>query len=220
VFAGAAAAVIAVVVAGCDAPAPLNAFAPSTLAPKAAGGSGGPGAAVQIVGVAPSPTPLPVQSRNTGPAGAISTALPLGGGTPLVPGLPDLPALSPPPTATFIPPAAAAAAANAATATAAAVKAAATATALPSQEIRIENFAFSPAALTVPAGTTIVWRSYDLATHQVTGPGFDSGRIYNGQYWAARLERPGIYDYVCTFHPTMRARITVSPTNAPEVFGG
>ena len=96
------------------------------------------------------------------------------------------------------------------TATAQAVAALATAQALPAQEIVMRDLTFTPAALTVKPGTTIVWRNQDRVQHHVTGGEFDSGRIHGGSQWAQVIGRPGLYQFLCSFHPTMRAEITVS----------
>ncbi len=165
-----------------------------------------------IAGNAPAPTVAPAPAPATATPGPIPTALPVRA-TPLAPGLPDLPL---PPSPTLIPAAAAAATAAMATAAASTTAAAATATALPAQVIHIQNFAFDPPTLTVPAGTTVIWQNSDAATHQITGPGFDSGWLYSSQYWATRLGREGTYDYSCSFHPTMHGQIVVTPPTIAE----
>ena len=98
-----------------------------------------------------------------------------------------------------------------ATATAQAANALATAQALPAQEITIRDLAFTPANVTVKPGTTIVWRNFDRVQHQVKGGEFDSGRIQAAGQWAQIIGRPGLYQFVCSFHPSMRAEVTVSP---------
>lgn len=123
-----------------------------------------------------------------------------------------------PPAPTLIPQAALAATANAATAVARQSRVAATATAVPTQQIAVQSFTFTPQTITVPPGTTVVWRNLDAATHQVAGSDFDSGRIPSGQYWAMQFLRPGTFDYVCSIHPTMRGQIVVSPTSAAQQF--
>src|SRR5262249_779107 len=43
-------------------------------------------------------------------------------------------------------------------------------------EVRIENFAFSPATIQISVGDTVTWENYDSASHTVTGDNneFDS----------------------------------------------
>jgi plastocyanin len=75
----------------------------------------------------------------------------------------------------------------------------------------MQDLAFSPATLTVRPGTNVIWRNLDRVQHQVQGGEFDSGPVPSGRYWATLLEKPGRYAFICSFHPTMRAEITVSP---------
>lgn len=100
-------------------------------------------------------------------------------------------------------------------------------------EISIENFAYGPAQLTIPVGTTITWINKDQVGHTVTegSPdavkpanqrGFDSSNaaqgknelIQPGQSWSFTFTKPGTYDYYCIPHPYMRGRITVLPTGS------
>ena len=183
-------------------------------AAQTAGEAGVP-AAQQIVGVVPTGTPEPVQQRNTGGGGPPSVVLPLEG----APLRPDVPALPPPfPTATLAPGPAAAATRNAATAIAGATSIAGTATALPAQNIVIQDFAFSPSTLTIRPGQTVIWRNLDISMHQITGGDFDSGRLYKGQYWAVKHEKPGVFSYFCTIHPSMQAQITVTQPSGAQTF--
>ncbi|NUP52744.1 MAG: hypothetical protein HOW97_36290 [Catenulispora sp.] len=80
--------------------------------------------------------------------------------------------------------------------------------------VEIKNYAFAPAAVTVPVGTTVTWVNEDTVPHTVTaksGPAsFDSGQISAGGSWSATFATPGTYDYYCVDHPQMVARITVT----------
>jgi plastocyanin len=111
------------------------------------------------------------------------------------------------------------AAANASGATAVAQIAQATATAsgLPTQEIVMRDVAFAPSTLTVKPGTIVIWKNMDRVQHQVQGGEFDSGRIQAGSYWAATMSKAGRYAFICSFHPTMRAEINVSPDDTKPV---
>ncbi|MDB5744290.1 MAG: blue (type 1) copper domain protein [Polaromonas sp.] len=83
----------------------------------------------------------------------------------------------------------------------------------PEQLVRLENMAFSPASLTVQRGTKVIWHNLDVVPHTVTAAGaFDSGRIAPGKRWsAAVVHTPGRYDYVCAYHPGMKATLVVQP---------
>jgi plastocyanin len=80
--------------------------------------------------------------------------------------------------------------------------------------VTIENFAFTPAKLTVKAGTTVTWTNQDSAAHDVTstdGPGVDaattatfaSGDMSQGDTFSFTFDTPGTYYYECTIHASM-----------------
>lgn len=80
------------------------------------------------------------------------------------------------------------------------------------------RFAFAPAALTVPAGTTITWTNRTDAPHTVTADGgaFGSGVFSRGQSFRLVLTTPGTYTYYCAIHPYMHGSITVTPVAAEQ----
>jgi plastocyanin len=79
------------------------------------------------------------------------------------------------------------------------------------QTVTIENMQFTPAHLSVHRGGRIVWVNKDLFPHTVTAANkaFDSGSIDAGSSWTYRADKPGEYAYSCTFHPAMKATLTV-----------
>jgi plastocyanin len=92
------------------------------------------------------------------------------------------------------------------------------------QAVTISGFAFSPAALTIEAGTTVTWTNQDSATHTATADdgSFDTGNIAQGQSVSITFDTPGTFAYHCAIHPYMVASITVTeaggqpaPTEAP-----
>ena len=69
---------------------------------------------------------------------------------------------------------------------------------------------FSPSNMVVRSGDKVVWVNKDLVPHAATAAkGFDSGPIAPGKSWATAAPKPGRYEYGCTFHPTMKAVLTV-----------
>lgn len=78
-------------------------------------------------------------------------------------------------------------------------------------EVQMKNRAFSPADLSVAPGTTITWKNNDSTAHTVTASGgaFDSGRLESGQEFSFTFSEPGTYEYSCTIHPSMKAKVTV-----------
>lgn len=82
-----------------------------------------------------------------------------------------------------------------------------------SQTVSIAGFAFSPAALSVTAGTTVTWTNQDSTTHTATaddGKAFDCKPIGAGASMSFTFATPGTYDYHCAIHPTMKGTITVT----------
>ena len=79
-----------------------------------------------------------------------------------------------------------------------------------SHTVTIENMQFNPAQLTVHRGDRIVWVNKDLFPHTATADkGFDSGSIAANASWSYVASKSGEYAYHCTFHPTMKGKITV-----------
>ena len=77
--------------------------------------------------------------------------------------------------------------------------------------ITIENVQYNPQQLTVKRGDRIVWINKDLFPHTVTSTthAFDSGSIAPNAKWTYVARKSGEYAYTCTFHPTMKAQLTV-----------
>jgi plastocyanin len=75
----------------------------------------------------------------------------------------------------------------------------------------IENMQFNPPQLTVHASDRIVWVNKDLFPHTVTADAkaFDSGSIAVNGSWRYVARKKGSFAYSCTFHPTMKGKITV-----------
>ncbi|HEY7030687.1 MAG TPA: plastocyanin/azurin family copper-binding protein [Thermomicrobiales bacterium] len=79
-------------------------------------------------------------------------------------------------------------------------------------EVRIENFAFSPATIQVSVGDTVTWENYDDAPHTVTGDNneFDSGQLAKDQKFTFTFTTAGTITYHCNNHPNMHGTIVVS----------
>ncbi|GGN34851.1 hypothetical protein GCM10011578_076170 [Streptomyces fuscichromogenes] len=80
--------------------------------------------------------------------------------------------------------------------------------------VAISNFAFSPAALKVRAGTRVTWTNQDTDAHTVTsaGPGgpLHSAALTTRATYSYTFTRPGTYAYLCTIHPFMTATVEVT----------
>ena len=79
--------------------------------------------------------------------------------------------------------------------------------------VEIENFAFVPSRLSVPAGTTVTWTNHDDVSHTVSSDdaSFDSGAFGQGMTFQFTAGPPGTHTYFCRIHPFMRATLTVTP---------
>ena len=73
------------------------------------------------------------------------------------------------------------------------------------------GMAFSPASITVSAGTTITWQNNDGVAHTSTSDNltWDTGTIAPGQSKATLLGTPGTFTYHCTVHPMMTGTVVV-----------
>ena len=58
-------------------------------------------------------------------------------------------------------------------------------------------------------GDTVTWTNKDLVPHTVTaaGAGVESGNIAPGGTWKLVVKRPGEIDYLCRYHPSMKAAL-------------
>ncbi len=76
-------------------------------------------------------------------------------------------------------------------------------------DVSINNFAFNPASVTISTGDTVRWTNKDSATHTVKGSSFESGSIAQGDTYEFMFTEPGVYDYTCSIHPSMKGTVTV-----------
>jgi plastocyanin len=76
--------------------------------------------------------------------------------------------------------------------------------------VTIANFAFSPAAATVPAATTVTWTNNDSAPHDISGGPLHSPALSQGQTWSYTFSKAGTYSYICSIHPNMTGSVTVT----------
>lgn len=80
--------------------------------------------------------------------------------------------------------------------------------------VTISNFAFSPAALKVKAGTRVTWTNQDTDAHTVTSSGsggpLHSAALTTHASYSYTFTKPGTYAYLCTIHPFMTATVEVT----------
>ena len=77
--------------------------------------------------------------------------------------------------------------------------------------IAVQGNAFVPAALTIPAGTTLTWVNMDGEAHDVIAGdlSFESPLVNPGETWQFTFMAPGTFAYVCDLHANMEGVITV-----------
>lgn len=119
------------------------------------------------------------------------------------------------PTATSAPTATATAAPPTSTPTTAAAPVANPKIAISGSGGAYSSFGFSPATITIKAGSTVVWTNNTAAPHTVTSDAnapaaFNSGMLSaNGGTFKFTFTKPGTYTYHCSIHPYMMGTITV-----------
>ena len=81
-------------------------------------------------------------------------------------------------------------------------------------EVRIDKYQFVPKEVRVKPGATVKWINDEKRTsHSVlfTGDGgFESERMFPGESWERKFDRPGIYPYTCGPHPEMSGVVEVA----------
>jgi len=86
------------------------------------------------------------------------------------------------------------------------------ATPVATDAVTIKNFAFSPATVTVTAGSTVVWTNADSIQHDIT---FDGGSIVSNvlnhnDTFSHTFPTAGTYHYICSIHPFMHGTVIVT----------
>jgi plastocyanin len=80
-------------------------------------------------------------------------------------------------------------------------------------EVKIDNFTFGPAALTVPVGTTVTWTNKDDIPQNVVSTDdpkmFKSKVLDTNEKFSFTFSKPGTFTYFCSIHPKMTAKVIV-----------
>jgi plastocyanin len=78
-------------------------------------------------------------------------------------------------------------------------------------EIKIDNFSFTPATITVAAGTTVTWINRDDIPHTVASDGkeFKSKALDTDEKFSYTFSKAGTYSYSCSLHPKMTGKVIV-----------
>lgn len=81
----------------------------------------------------------------------------------------------------------------------------------PSEHVKIDNFSFAPATITVPAGTTLTWTNRDDIPHTVVDDKkeFKSKVLDTNDEFSYTFTKSGTYSYFCSLHPKMTGKVVV-----------
>jgi Icc protein len=80
-------------------------------------------------------------------------------------------------------------------------------------EVKIDNFSFGPATLTVPVGTSVTWTNRDDIPHTVVSTddpkSFKSKVLDTDEKFSFTFSKAGTYPYFCSIHPKMTGKVMV-----------
>lgn len=76
----------------------------------------------------------------------------------------------------------------------------------------MSSWSYSPATITIPAGTTVTWHNTGSQAHSVTSRDhlFDSRLLDEDDEWSYTFNTPGTYRYFCVPFPFMKGTIVVT----------
>jgi amicyanin len=83
--------------------------------------------------------------------------------------------------------------------------------------VKMADYAYSPARITVAAGTKVTFTNTGSQPHNAAGSdagGWDTGMLSGNEARSVTFNKPGTYSYICTPHPFMIGQIIVT---GPEV---
>jgi plastocyanin len=77
--------------------------------------------------------------------------------------------------------------------------------------VKIADFKYDPATITVNAGEAVDFTNEDGAAHTATADdsSFDTDTLDKGDTAEVKIEKPGKYAYYCRFHAFMKGEIVV-----------
>ena len=79
-------------------------------------------------------------------------------------------------------------------------------------QVKIDNFSFAPATVTVAVGTTVTWVNQDDVPHNVVsteGKTLKSPVMDTDQKFSYTFTAAGTYPYYCAIHPKMTGKVVV-----------
>jgi plastocyanin len=78
--------------------------------------------------------------------------------------------------------------------------------------VRIVDFRFRPASITIDRGTIVKWKNRGDTSHTTTSNGgvWDSGTLTPGDTFRHRFRHRGTFAYHCSIHARMKGTIIVT----------
>ena len=80
-------------------------------------------------------------------------------------------------------------------------------------EVKIDNFSFGPASLTISVGSSVTWTNRDDIPHTVVSVDdpkvFKSKVLDTDEKFSFTFTKAGTYAYFCSIHPKMTAKVVV-----------
>jgi plastocyanin len=78
-------------------------------------------------------------------------------------------------------------------------------------QVKIDNFSFEPATITIAPGTTVTWTNRDDIPHTVVSDDkvFKSKALDTDEQFSFTFSKPGTYPYFCSIHPKMTGKVVV-----------
>jgi len=79
--------------------------------------------------------------------------------------------------------------------------------------VKIRNFKFEPANVTIVEGQTVQFINEDEEPHTATSTDglFDTKALDTNQSWNYTATKAGAFPYICSVHPFMKGTLTVNP---------
>jgi plastocyanin len=77
--------------------------------------------------------------------------------------------------------------------------------------VKIDNFSFKPQEIFLAVGTKVIWVNQDDIPHTVrsTTDTFKSRALDTDDRFSFTFEKAGTYEYYCSIHPKMMAKVIV-----------
>ncbi len=78
-------------------------------------------------------------------------------------------------------------------------------------DVEMKEFKFLPVEITIKAGDTVRWTNNDRAPHDATAKdkSWKTALLRTGNSATVTFDTPGTYEYYCSIHPGMKAKVIV-----------